>query len=116
MLFSGLARQIPLLRGVAHPTPVGGQDDGSASPTGKEVLTALEAWLGEMRASAELSAAVVQEGIVVVMYKEASGPLKEWLTEMRAAGSLGAFGIYPSEEDHKVAVEEKGVITPWIPL
>jgi hypothetical protein len=34
LLFSGLSRQIPLLRGVAHPTP-GGEDDGSASPTGK---------------------------------------------------------------------------------
>ena len=31
-------------------------------------------------ASCVQTAAVIQEGMVVVMYKEASGPLKEWLT------------------------------------
>ena len=49
LLFSGLARQSPLLRGVAHPTPVG-EDDGSASPSGKEVLAALDGFIASMRA------------------------------------------------------------------
>lgn len=115
LLFSGLSRQIPLLRGVAHPTPVG-EDNGSAKPSGKELLTALDAFITGVRASPELTASVIEEGIVVVMYKTASGPLKAWLAEMRALGSLGAFGIYPDEPAHKEAQATKGVITPWIPV
>jgi len=116
LLFSGLSRQVPCLRGVAHPTPVGGKDDGSATPSGPELLAALDAFIASVRASAALSVAAIEEGIVVLMYKTATGPLKAWLDEMRALGSLGAFGIYADEATHKKMQEEKGVITPWIPL
>ena len=116
LVFSGLSRQIPLLRGVPHPTPAGESDDGGAKPTGKEIITLLGEFIQAVRASPALSAQVIREGIVVVMYKTATGPLKDWLVEMRLHGSLGSFGIYPDEDALKKAQEDRGVITPWTPL
>lgn len=116
LLFSGLSRQIPLLRGTVHRTPGGTDDDGTSSPPGPEIITTLAGFIGAVRNSPALSEEVVKHGIVVAMYQKAGGVPKGWLVEMRSHGSLGSFGIYADEGAHKRAQAVKAVITPWVAL
>jgi len=103
LLFSGLSRQVPLLR-------------KSDKPDGLELLKLLSDFVTEVRSSPKLKEQVIYNGPIPTMYVTSTGPLRAWLEEMRAHGSLGGFGIFPDSATWEENVRMKAVRTPWIPL
>lgn len=103
LLFSGLSREVPLLR-------------NGCEPDGMALIKLLSEWVAEVRASPTLKEMVLYNGPVPTMYVTAQGALKSWLEEMRAHGSLGGFGVFADAETWEENVRTKAVRTPWIPL
>lgn len=115
LLFSGLSRQVPLLRGQAHPT-AGGQDDGrlGTGPSGKQILKLLGEFVERVRGSAELRQNVLHNGMIPTLIRYTDGPLRRWLEEMRLAGSLAGFGVYPNVDAWVDAVRDQRVLSSWV--
>jgi hypothetical protein len=94
--------EVPLLRGVKHPTAkVGVEASGpDASPTGLEIVDLLAEAVGKVRADEALIDRCLQEGLVCTLFNEegfGSGPLNSWLKEMQKNRMLRLFGI--AEQD-----------------
>ncbi len=90
--------EVPLLRGVVHPTSkTGYQASGpDASPTGLELVDLLSSAVTRIRNSKQLINRCLRDGLVVTLFKEegfGSKPLNSWLKEMQKNKMLRLFGI-----------------------
>jgi len=93
-------KEIPLLRGVPHPTAKDGHSAGSAddSPTGPEIVELLSEAVQKVRAEPALAARCVREGLVTTLFAtEGVGlpQLGSWLQHMCTSNMLRLFGIAP---------------------
>ena len=90
--------EVPLLRGVKHPTAKAGHEASgpNASPTGLELVDLLAAAVETVRADDALIDRCLQDGLVITLFKEqgfGSAPLYAWLKEMQKNRMLRLFGI-----------------------
>ena len=90
--------EVPLLRGVKHPTTKIGFEASNqkATPTGPELIDLLSAIIKKIRADELLIDRCLQDGLVVTMFNEqgfGSKYLKSWLKEMQKNNMLRLFGI-----------------------
>ena len=90
--------EVPLLRGVPHPTAkVGVEASGpEASPTGLELVDLLADAVRTIRADDQLIDRCLRDGLVCTLFNEEGfgvEPLNTWLKEMQAHRMLRLFGI-----------------------
>ena len=90
--------EVPLLRGVKHPTTKAGFEARSenASPTGLELIDLLSSAIGKIRTDEQLINRSLRDGLVVTLFKEEGlglEPLNSWLREMQRNKMLRLFGI-----------------------
>ncbi len=90
--------EIPLLRGIEHPTAkagylASGPDD---SPTGLELVDLLAEAVEKIRNDDDLTLSCLENGLVVTLFENnglESRPLNSWLKEMQKNKMLRLFGI-----------------------
>jgi hypothetical protein len=80
--------EVPLLRGVKHPTTKTGFEasDQNATPSGPELIDLLSTAIQKIRADEQLVDRCLRNGLVVTMFKEeafGSKVLNSWLKEMQ---------------------------------
>lgn len=102
--------EIPLLRGINHPTPKAGfQASGpSASPTGLQLIDLLSDAVAEVRSDQNLAEECIKQGLVMTMFKKGglgSESLFRLLKEMQKNKMLRLFGI-PETDDGEIFVSE----------
>jgi hypothetical protein len=90
--------EVPLLRGVKHPTTKTGFEasDQNATPSGPELIDLLSTAIQKIRADEQLVDRCLRNGLVVTMFKEeafGSKVLNSWLKEMQKNKMLRLFGI-----------------------
>ena len=90
--------EIPLLRGIEHPTAKAGYlaSGTDASPTGLELVDLLAEAVEKIRKDDDLSFSCLEDGLVVTLFKNnglESSPLNSWLKEMQKNKMLRLFGI-----------------------
>ena len=90
--------EIPLLRGVDHPTAKSGYiaRSSEASPTGLELIDLLAEAVLKIKSNADLITSSLEQGLVVTIFKNkglGSNLLYSWLKEMQANNMLRLFGI-----------------------
>ena len=90
--------EIPLLRGIEHPTAKAGYlaSGPDASPTGLELVDLLAEAVEKIRKDDDLSFSCLEDGLVVTLFKNnglESSPLNSWLKEMQKNKMLRLFGI-----------------------
>ena len=90
--------EIPLLRGVDHPTAKSGYiaQSSKASPTGLELIDLLAEAVLKVKSNADLITSSLEQGLVVTIFKNkglGSNLLYSWLKEMRENNMLRLFGI-----------------------
>ena len=90
--------EVPLLRGVKHPTTKTGFEasDQNATPSGPELIDLLSTAIQKIRADEQLVDRCLRDGLVVTMFKEeafGSKVLNSWLKEMQKNKMLRLFGI-----------------------
>ena len=90
--------EIPLLRGVDHPTAKSGYiaQSSKASPTGLELIDLLAEAVLKVKSSADLITSSLEQGLVVTIFKNkglGSNLLYSWLKEMQENNMLRLFGI-----------------------
>ena len=103
MAFPGLLSniydaEVPLLRGVKHPTAKAGVEAGSPddSPTGLELVDLLAEAIQKVRADEALIDRALHDGLVVTLFNTEgldSPPLYSWLKEIQKHRMLRLFGI-----------------------
>ena len=90
--------EVPLLRGVVHPTTKPGHaaSGPDARPTGRELVALLAEAVEAVRGDAALADRCIEQGLVVTMFQEeawGSPRLASWLREMQKNRMLRLFGI-----------------------
>ena len=90
--------EIPLLRGIEHPTAKAGYlaSGTDASPTGLELVDLLAEAVEKIRKDDDLTFSCLEDGLVVTLFKNnglESSPLNSWLKEMQKNKMLRLFGI-----------------------
>ena len=90
--------EIPLLRGIKHPTAKAGYlaSGPDASPTGLELVDLLAEAVEKIRKDDDLTFSCLEDGLVVTLFKNnglESSPLNSWLKEMQKNKMLRLFGI-----------------------
>ena len=90
--------EIPLLRGIKHPTAKAGYlaSGPDASPTGLELVDLLAEAVEKIRSDDDLIISCLENGLVVTMFENngfGSKKLKSWLKEMQKNKMLRLFGI-----------------------
>ncbi len=90
--------EIPLLRGVDHPTAKSGYiaRSSEASPTGLELIDLLAEAILKIKSNADLITSSLEKGLVVTIFKNkglGSNLLYSWLKEMQENNMLRLFGI-----------------------
>ena len=93
-------KEVPLLRGVPHPTAKATAGSVDDSPTGLEIVDLLAAAVAQVRADATLIERSVKDGLVPTLFAQkglGSPLLFEWLQLMQANNMLRLFGIAPAE-------------------
>ena len=90
--------EIPLLRGVDHPTAKSGYiaRSSEASPTGLELIDLLAEAVSKIKSNADLITSSLEQGLVVTIFKNnglGSNLLYSWLKEMQKNNMLRLFGI-----------------------
>ena len=90
--------EVPLLRGVKHPTAKAGVEAGSPddSPTGLELVDLLAEAIQKVRADEALIDRALRDGLVVTLFNTeglGSAPLYSWLKEIQRHRMLRLFGI-----------------------
>ena len=90
--------EIPLLRGIEHPTAKAGYlaSGPDASPTGLELVDLLAEAVEKIRKDDDLTFSCLEDGLVVTLFKNnglGSSPLNSWLKEMQKNKMLRLFGI-----------------------
>ena len=90
--------EIPLLRGIEHPTAKAGYlaSGPDASPTGLELVDLLAEAVEKIRKDDDLTFSCLEDGLVVTLFKNyglESSPLNSWLKEMQKNKMLRLFGI-----------------------
>ena len=90
--------EVPLLRGVKHPTAKAGVEAGSPddSPTGLELVDLLAEAIQKVRADEALIHRALHDGLVVTLFNTeglGSAPLHSWLKEIQKHRMLRLFGI-----------------------
>ncbi|MDC3090421.1 aminoglycoside phosphotransferase family protein [Paracoccaceae bacterium] len=90
--------EIPLLRGVDHPTAKSGYiaQSSEASPTGLEIVDLLSEAVSKVKSNVDLITSSLEEGLVVTIFKNkglGSDSLFSWLKEMQKNNMLRLFGI-----------------------
>ena len=94
--------EIPLLRGIKHPTAKAGYLSGGpdVSPTGLEIVDLLAEAVEKLRSDENLINLCLENGLVMTLFQKAgfgSKELNSWLKEMQKNKMLRLFGI--AEED-----------------
>ncbi len=94
--------EIPLLRGVEHPTAKVGYLSGGpdVSPTGLDIVDLLADAVEKVKSDENLSNLCLENGLVVTLFQKdglGSRELNSWLKEMQKNKMLRLFGI--AEED-----------------
>ena len=90
--------EIPLLRGIKHPTAKAGYlaSGTDASPTGLELVDLLAEAVEKIRKDDDLTFSCLEDGLVVTLFENnglESRPLNSWLKEMQKNKMLRLFGI-----------------------
>ena len=90
--------EVPLLRGVDHPTAKSGYiaQSSEASPTGLEIVDLLAEAVSKVKSNVDLITSSLEEGLVVTIFKNkglGSDFLFSWLKEMQKNNMLRLFGI-----------------------
>ena len=90
--------EVPLLRGVVHPTTKPGHaaSGPDARPTGLELVALLATAAETVRSDEGLADRCIEQGLVVTMFQEngfGSPLLASWLKEMQRNRMLRLFGI-----------------------
>ena len=90
--------EIPLLRGIKHPTAKAGYlaSGPDASPTGLELVDLLAEAVEKIRKDDDLTFSCLEDGFVVTLFKNnglESSLLNSWLKEMQKNKMLRLFGI-----------------------
>jgi len=90
--------EVPLLRGVDHPTAKSGYtaQSSEASPTGLEIVDLLAEAVSKVKSNVDLITSSLEEGLVVTIFKKkglGSDFLFSWLKEMQKNNMLRLFGI-----------------------
>ena len=90
--------EIPLLRGIQHPTAKPGftASGPNASPTGLELVELLSEAVEKIRTNPNLSEDCIKEGLIVTMFRQngfGSENLFSFLKEMQKNKMLRLFGI-----------------------
>lgn len=94
--------EVPLLRGIKHPTAKAGVEAGGPddSPTGLELVDLLAEAVSKIRGDEALIDRCLQDGLVCTVFNEnglGSAPLNAWLKEMQKNRMLRLFGIAESD-------------------
>ncbi|MEC7984478.1 MAG: phosphotransferase, partial [Myxococcota bacterium] len=102
--------EIPLLRGVQHPTAKAGvQASGpDASPTGLELVDLLSEAVEKVRADSTLCEESIQNGLIVTLFKRnglGSEILFRFLKEMQKNRMLRLFGIAETDDGELFVAE-----------
>ena len=102
--------EVPLLRGIKHPTTKPGFEasDQNATPTGAELIDLLSTVIKKIRADEQLIDRCLKDGLVVTMFNEEAFGLKNlnsWLKEMQKNKMLRLFGI-PETDNGEIYVAE----------
>ena len=95
--------EVPLLRGLAHPTAKSGYlaSGPNASPTGLELVDLLAEAVTKVRADEALIDRCLHDGLVCTLFNEnafGSEPLYSWLKEMQKNRMLRLFGIAETDD------------------
>ena len=95
--------EVPLLRGVKHPTAKAGVEAGSPddSPTGLELVDLLAEAIQKVRADEALIDRALHDGLVVTLFNTeglGSAPLYSWLKEIQKHRMLRLFGIAETDD------------------
>ena len=95
--------EVPLLRGVKHPTAKAGVEAGSPddSPTGLELVDLLAEAIQKVRADEALIDRALHDGLVVTLFNSeglGSAPLHGWLKEIQKHRMLRLFGIAETDD------------------
>ena len=95
--------EVPLLRGVKHPTAKAGVEAGSPddSPTGLELVDLLAEAIQKVRADEALIDRALRDGLVVTLFNTeglGSAPLYSWLKEIQKHRMLRLFGIAETDD------------------
>lgn len=95
--------EVPLLRGIKHPTTKDGYEASSenASPTGLELVDLLSEAVTKIRSDQKLISDCLHEGLVVSMFRSKGfgcKPLHSWLKEMQKNRMLRLFGIAETDD------------------
>ena len=90
--------EIPLLRGIEHPTAKAGYlaSGPDVSPTGLELVDLLAEAVEKIRNDDDLTLSCLENGLVVTLFENnglESRPLNSWLKEMQKNKMLRLFGI-----------------------
>ncbi len=96
--------EVPLLRGIKHPTARAGAlaSSSEASPTGLELVDLLADAVKKVRTNKDLKSSSIKNGLVVTMFEQegfGSELLNSWLKEMRRNKMLRLFGISENESE-----------------
>lgn len=102
--------EIPLLRGIRHPTAKAGFQSGgpSISPSGPDLVELLAQAVGKVRSDPTLRAECLEEGLVMTMFKRegfGSSDLFKFLKEIQGQKMLRLFGIAETD-DGEIFVSE----------
>ena len=94
--------EIPLLRGIEHPTAKSGfhASGPDESPSGLELVDLLADAVQIVRSDRKLIHSCLEDGLVMTMFKKegfGSKSLNSWLKEMQKNRMLRLFGIAESE-------------------
>ena len=108
--------EVPLLRGIRHPTAKTGFESGGpeVSPSGLELVDLLAAAVEKVRSDLMLSDLCVEKGFVATMLNTqafGSEDLYNFLNEIRKKKMLRLFGI-AEEDDGEIFVSKHALKTP----
>ena len=92
--------EVPLLRGIQHPTCKAGTMAGGPNdtPTGLEIVDLLEEAVRKIRADDSLIARCIKDGFVKTIFETdglGSDKLASWMKQMQKNNMLRLFGIAP---------------------
>ena len=95
--------EVPLLRGIKHPTAKAGFQAGGPedSPNGLELVDLLSNAVQIVRSDSNLIHSCLEDGLVMTMFKQegfGSKSLNSWLKEMQKNRMLRLFGIAETED------------------
>ena len=102
--------EVPLLRGIKHPTTKAGYEtsDQNSTPTGSELIDLLSTAIKKIRADEQLIDRCLEDGLVVTMFNEEALGLKDlnsWLKEMQKNKMLRLFGIAETDNSEIYVAE-----------